>query len=105
MADHQPTCMEDHQPIGTPPTKTTRWQPVSVTTAVVVYGGYQNKTYALDTEIVDTASGQQQFVSVKQCMPWLLHACRGSGYRRGDLKRSRIIYDLKQKAVISVAVK
>ena len=98
MADHQPICMEDNQPIGAPPTKTARWQPISVGTAVVVSGGYQNKTYALDTENVDTSKGQQQFVPVKYGMCWLLHACKGSGYRNGDLKRSTIIDDLKIKA-------
>ena len=66
---------------------------------MVVSGGYQNKRYDLDTEPVSTAAGDEHFVAVKHSMPWLLHACKGSGYRRGDLKRSRIIDDLRQKAV------
>ena len=98
MEVHQPICIEGHQHICTQPSKTSQWQPISVHTAVVVSGGYQNKTYALDTENVDTSKGQQQFVPVKYGMCWLLHACKGSGYRNGDLKRSTIIDDLKIKA-------
>ena len=72
---------------------------------MVVSGGYQNKRYDLDTETVSTAAGDEHFVAVKHSLPWLLHACKGSGYSRGDLKRSRIIDDLRQKAVINCAGK
>ena len=33
----------------------------------------------------------------------MLHACRGSGYRRGDLKRSKIIDILGKKAAMALA--
>ena len=79
-----------------------QWRPVSLSPALVLSGGYQNRKYNIATETVNTATGEQQFVHVKKSDNWLLHACRGSGYKREDLKRSKILDILTEKAVMAM---
>ena len=95
-------AMQHHRPVGAPPPGAKQWQPVSLRPALVFTGGYQNKEYSIATETVNTGTGEQQFVHVKKSDPWLLHACRGSGYRRGDLKRSKILDTLLEKALMKM---
>ena len=94
--------MKHHQPVGAPPQGAKPWQPVRLFPALAFTGGYQNQKYTIATECINTATGEQQFVHVKKSDNWLLHACRGSGYRRGDLKRSKILDALLEKALMKM---
>ena len=94
--------MKHHQPVGAPPPGAKSWQPIRLLPALAFTGGYQNQTYTIATECINTATGEQQFVHVKKSDNWLLHACRGSGYRRGDLKRSKILDTLLEKALMKM---
>ena len=89
-------AMQPHRPIGSPPKGATKWEPVVLRASLGFTGGYQNKHYSLVTETVSTDQGDQHFVTVKKNDTWLLHACRGSGYRRGDLRRSTIMDNYSQ---------
>ena len=86
-------------PIGPAPSGSLRWKPISLQTSCVFSGGYQNKSYAMDCESVLVSNREQVFIKVTKTESWLLAACRGSGYRRGDLKRSSILELLTAKAI------
>ena len=52
-----------------------------------------------ETVLVDNR--EELFIKVCKNDTWLLHACRGSGYRKGDLKRSSILTLLADKAALA----
>ena len=88
-------------PIGPRPSGSVQWKPISLRTSCVFFGGYQNKGYAVDCESVLVDNREEMFIKVSKQDTWLLAACRGSGYRKGDLKRSAILELLAEKAELA----
>ncbi len=90
--------MECPKPLGPTPLGACKWSSVDLKTQMTFQGGYQKKSHPLDLQAIHTTKGTEHFVAVRKTEIWLLAACRGPSYRRGDLSRSKIIEILKTKA-------
>ena len=68
-----------------------------------VSGGYQWKSYRLDTKDIDTENGVLVFVKVDNRQKWLLKAAVGKSARHGACMRTTLFDELKKKLVTAVA--
>ncbi len=54
-------------------------------------GGYNDKPYVVPVHTIDANGETLTFVHADKNAMWLLAACKGSRFRKGDLKRSRLL--------------
>jgi hypothetical protein len=78
-----------------------KWRPIAIKTQLTFTGGFQNKSYVMETTEVQVGDTQQVFVKFDKNAEWLVKACGGPTAQRGALKRTTIIEELKKKLVAS----
>ena len=73
------------------------WSPVKLEKQYVVRGGLCNKPHVLESTEIRTPAGISNFVRVGKHEAWMLKCGAGTAAQRGNLKRSKVIEQLKEK--------
>ena len=76
---------------------------VSLSRQLVFAGGFQRKSFKLETTVVATDNGVETFVMLRKQEEWLLKAVAGKGGRPGALTRTKIFGALKAQLRAAVA--
>ena len=83
--------------------KPATWKSISLTRQLVFEGGFQNKSYRLDTMDVATQVGVDSFVKINKSMEWLLKASVGKTAHKGSLTRTKLFGTLNAKLISAAA--
>ena len=84
---------------GFAPEEKQAWSPVKLEKQYVVRGGLCNKPHVLESMEIRTPDGISNFVRVGKHAAWMLKCGAGTAAQRGNLKRSKVIEQLKDKLV------
>ncbi len=76
----------------------TKWHPVSFATTLSFTGGYQNKSFTIETKEIETHACVTAFVKLEKRAEWLCKAVAGNKANvRDTLKRSQLFAELRDK--------
>jgi hypothetical protein len=75
-----------------------KWRACSLQACMTFSGGFTNKSYVLTTTEITVGDTIETFVKVDKNAEWLLKASMGNNGRKGALKRTTVIEQLKIKA-------
>jgi hypothetical protein len=75
-----------------------KWRACSLQGCMTFTGGFTNKSYVLTTTEITVGDTIETFVKVDKNAEWLLKATMGNSGRKGALKRTIVIEQLKLKA-------
>ena len=81
-----------------------KWKPISIHTRLTFSGGFQNKSFALETSEIDIQGKIESFVKIDKNAEWLLKASLGPTAQRGALKRSQVIEEMKAKLCQKISI-
>ena len=76
-----------------------KWKPIKVETQLAFAGGFQTKSFVLESMQIIVKGSTQVFVKIDKGADWLLKSAAGPAAQRGALKRSKVIEELKAKLV------
>ena len=79
-------------PHGPAPSGVRAWKPITLTKSLSVSGGYQRKTWQVESMEV----GDDIFVKLDKNAPWFLKCVGGPSLRKGGLQRTHVIEELRQ---------
>jgi hypothetical protein len=88
--------MADDKPLPRPGMK---WRPIKLETQLAFTGGFQCKSFVLESMEVNVRGSNQVFVRIDKGADWLVKSSAGPAAQRGALKRSNVIAELKAKLV------
>ena len=76
-----------------------KWKPIKVETQLAFAGGFQSKSFVLESMEIIVKWSTQVFVKIDKGAALLLKSAAGPAAQRGALKRSTVIEELKAKLV------
>ena len=84
---------------GAAPEEKQAWSPVKLEKQYVVRGGLCNKPHVLESMEIRTPDGISNFVRVGKNEACMIKCGAGTAAQKGNLKRSKVIEQLKEKLV------
>jgi hypothetical protein len=68
-----------------------KWRPIKLETQLAFTGGFQCKSFVLESMEVNVRGSNQVFVRIDKGADWLVKSSAGPAAQRGALKRSNVI--------------